>query len=142
MKNIYNERLLIFADHLANTPYHQLNDLIEEVNIVALEQNVQIPYMMRYRYWVFDELPAVFDDWYYDTVTGAALFEGCDPEQGTVVAVIDYFNLTQDEFGHLFDIDSYQLVARFGGENLTSENTKTGVVYASNIVEFVKRREQ
>jgi hypothetical protein len=139
-KETYNNRLLIFADHLSHIAYHRSHELIEEVEVVALEVNFRVAYTVKYRHWIFDELPNVFESWCYHEATGNSLHEGDDPEEGTIASVIDFFGLTLEEFGHLFDIEECQLTDEFGGEKLSLENSLTGTVIAGNIVEFVKKR--
>ena len=144
-REIYNLRLLKFADHIAQYTEHDPHPeygLVFNVHVVAIEHGddmpIHIPYDVKYHYWVFEELPVVFDEWYYDEDTGDTLCTLSDPEQGTVAAVIDFFSLSLDEFGHLFDIERYQLIDRFGGDWLSFESH--GDAIARNIVDLVKVR--
>ncbi len=136
-KELYNVRLLFFADHIASIKYHLAHELIDGVELVTVSEKVRIHYKVQYRHWIFDELPGVFEDWYYDEMTGTALFPGCDPKNGAAAAVIDYFGLNEDEFCHCFDIEGLQQ-ARFGGAGLNNESS--GSDFAFNIVELVKYR--
>ncbi len=140
MKNnsIYMERLEKFAAHISKIENHPEDGLIETVTLVALEENIQIPYEVRYHFWVFDELPECFDEWHYSKKFGEALWEESDPEEGTVASVIDFFSLGLDEFSHLFDLDGFQNVDQFGGRKLTEESK--GEDIARNIFELIKRK--
>jgi hypothetical protein len=143
MKSIYNERLAKFGEHISqftkDNPHYEMG-LTNQVELVALEERVRIHYKVLYHEWIFEELPVCFDEWYYDEQTGNPLYEGCDPKEGTVAAVIDFFNLSLDEFGHLFDIEGFQLCNRFGGAPLTINSH--GIDVAQNISELLKRRKE
>lgn len=138
LKKIYTERLLKFADHLAGIKKHPEAGLIETVTLYAfeLENTIRIPYDMRYHYWVFAELPVCFDDWYFEEKYGNSVWEGIDSKEGTVASVIDFFDLSLDELGHLFDIDGFQHTDRFGGVKLTE--TSNGADIARNILDLIK----
>lgn len=139
-KNIFNQRLLKFADHLAGVKNHPEAGLFETVTLVALEveETIRIPYDVRYHAWVFGELPACFNEWYYEEKYGNAVWEGTDPTEGTVASVIDFFDLSLDEFGHLFDVEGFQLIDRFGGEILS--DISDGSVIANNIIQLVNSK--
>lgn len=140
-KEIYNERLLFFADFLKGEETPRDAELLSEVELVAVEHKVRIHYKVKYRQWIFEVLPGAFDQWYFDEFSGDPLYEGCDTEAGTVAAVIDFFGLSQDEFCHCFDIEGFQLCDRFGGVKLNIDSSQ-GNEIAHNIVELVKRRRQ
>lgn len=137
-REIYNERLLIFADHLAGVEYHKSHDLIEEVELVGLADKIRIHYQVKYKHWVLDELPNAFEEWTYHEQTGAASYPGCDPELGAAAAYIDYMRLSEDEFCHLLDIEGFQQPERFGGKKL--DENSSGKDFADNIAALVKHR--
>lgn len=136
--NIYTKRLLKFAKHIESITNHPEHGLYGVVNLIALEERVRIPYKVKYHEWVFEELPAVFESWYFTEKWGDPMWEGCDPAEGTVASVIDFFSLTLDEFSQLFDVEGFQHLNRFGGRILTLESTGADIAY--NIVELVSRK--
>lgn len=138
MKNIYNQRLQRFADHLAKIKNHLEEGLFETVTLVALEEHRSIYYEVKYHHWVFEELPVCFDEWGYSGKYGNPLWEETDQEKGTVTSVIDFFNLKLEEFTHLFDINGFQNVFSFGGDKLNEMSD--GSAIARNIVEIINRR--
>jgi len=139
MKNLYNERLLKFAEHLLKIKNHRTEGLFMTVNLVALEEQIFIPYTVRYHYWMFEELPVCFDkQWFYDEMSGDPVWENINSDEGTVASVIDFFDLSLDEFAHLFDVDGFQHVDRFNGEKLSE--ISDGAAIAKNIVELVAGR--
>jgi hypothetical protein len=139
MEQIYIERLLKFADYLDGIKNHPEHGLVRQVNFIALEDRVRIPYQAMYQHWVLDELPAVFDEWYYHLESGDALWENADPELGSIAHICLFFGLDQDSFCHCFDISpAGQLCERFGGTEL-DENSE-GPDFARNIVEMVKAK--
>jgi hypothetical protein len=140
MEETYNQRLLQLADFIDGIKNLPTQNMIDVVELVALEEKVRIHYKVMYRFWVFEELPAVFDEWYYYEMNGNAVCTGTNPEEGTVAAVIDWFGLNQDEFCHCFDLEGFQMCERFGGEKLNFESQGTEI--ARNIVELVKRRRE
>ncbi len=135
-KKIFTDRLLKFAKHLETIKNHPEHGLYKEAELIALAVKARIHYKVVYHPWVFEELPAIFDEWYFAEKYGEPLFEGCTIEEGTVTAVVDFFDLTLDEFNHLFDVEGLQLPERFGGQHLTFESD--GPALAHNIYELVK----
>lgn len=138
MKNIYNQRLLRFADHLANIKNHPEKGIIETIFFVELEKSLNITHKVMYNYWVFEELPACFDEWFYEERFGNPTWEDAVDNEGTIPSVIVFFDLTHDEFAHLFDINGANYSSRFGGEKI-SENSD-GPEFAENIITLIKSR--
>lgn len=89
---------------------------------------------------MFEELPAVFSEWYYAEKFGQPSCKGCLEEEGTLAAVIDFFNLSLTEVCHLFDLEGFQDVNRYGGNQLNFESD--GPELAENIFELVKRHQK
>lgn len=137
MKNIYNQRLLTFANHLAKIKKHPEQGLFETVTLVSLEEHRSIYYEVKYHYWVFEELPVCFDSWCYSEKYGNPMWEDADTQEGTVASVIDFFNLKLEEFRHLFDINGQDFLSS-NGDTLTE--TSDGSNLSINITEFVYRR--
>lgn len=137
-QNKYNNRLLKFAKHLEKITNHYEFGLYQTVNLVELAKKRNVTLMVTYHEWAFAELPAIFNDWYFDEKFGKPLCEGSLPEEGTVGAVIDFFNLRMEEFCHLFDLEGFQNVERYGGGYLNFESE--GPDLAKNIYELLKRR--
>jgi hypothetical protein len=133
---IYTKRLLKFAKHLKKITEHAAHGLLKETEVIALTSKVRIHYNVKYQEWVFDELPIVFNEWHFTEKYGHPMCEGMNESEGTVAAVIDFFNIDQDEFCHLFDVEGLQSPPRFGGSILSLESS--GPAFASNIYELVK----
>lgn len=136
--NKYTERLIKFAKHLEKITNHYEFGLYKTVSLVELEKKRNTSFLVTFHEWVFQELPMVFDEWHFAGKFGEPLYKGCLPEERTVEAVIDFFNLRMDEFCHLFDLEGFQNVARFGGNQLNFESD--GPALAENIYELVKRK--
>ena len=138
----YNQQLLKFADYLDGINQHPEHGLTNEIELVDLDYKKRTHYKVMYSPWVFDELVSVFEEWYFSEFTGGALFEGCDTENNTATAVIEYFGLSLEEFCHLFDIENggLQQCELYGGTKLTLESQ--GSEIARNIVELVQRKRQ
>lgn len=137
-KNKYNERLIKFAKHLEKTTNHYEFGLYKQASLVEVEKKRNTSFLVTFHEWVFEELPIVFKEWYFAEKTGDPVCEGSLPEEGTVGAVIDFFNLRMDEFCHLFDLEGFQNVKKFGGSYLNFESE--GPVLAKNIFDLVERR--
>ncbi|MES2592182.1 MAG: hypothetical protein V4608_09880 [Bacteroidota bacterium] len=103
-----------------------------------IHHEVWIQYDVRYQSWIFEELPECFDEWNYSGKYGNPLWDYSDSEEGTVASVIDFFNISLDEFSHLFDIDGFQQTNRFGGFKISDQSD--GPDIAKNIIELVKYR--
>ncbi|MFY9309606.1 MAG: hypothetical protein WAQ28_11220 [Bacteroidia bacterium] len=144
MENIYNQRLLTFASHLEQIKSHPEQGVFGIVKMVALEnkgnihRELKIHYNVRYHSWPFEELPVCFDEWSYGGKYGNPLWDDSDPAEGTVASVIDFFDLSLDEFSHLFDIDGFQQINRFGGFEISEQSN--GLDISRNIMELVKSR--
>jgi hypothetical protein len=137
---IYTDRLLKLAMHLVVITNHPEHGLIEKVSLVDITHNERLHSEMTYQSWLFEELPAVFEEWYFTLRLGNPMCEGSEEKEGTVAAVIDFFDLSLDELRFLFDIEGYQLAEQFGGEILNFESD--GPVYARNILALIKSREK
>jgi len=137
-QNIYIERLFKFARHLEATVNHPEHGIIAEVTLVDFAGCVRIPYQVKYQSWLFEELPEVFDEWGFNGKFGNPLPNGVDEEESTIAMVIDYFNLTPDEFCHLFDVEGFQLPDQFGGSILTFESD--GPEFARNIFGLINSK--
>lgn len=138
MKNIYNERLIKFATHLAVIRKHPEHGLFTTVTLVALEKKVRVNYFVKLHTWVLEELPAAFKEWEFHEKTGDPVLIGNKNNQSTITSVIDFFNLTIDEFNHLFDVEGFQRIDRFGGAFLTIDSIGDDI--GRNMFELAKRR--
>lgn len=121
---IFNQRLLKLANYFELIKEHPDQGRFDEVNLVAIEGKVHIHYLMKYPTWVVDAI---------------ILLEPINQEEGLIEGIIEYYNLTQDEFCHIMDIEGYQLTDRFGGRKLSIDSTPLDI--AHNIRELVRRRE-
>src|ERR1700741_5186051 len=121
---IFNERLLRLANYLGMMQKHSNQGKYGMVHLAALEGRVRIHYTMKYPIWAFETITRI---------------ESINQEEGLIPGIIDYYNLTLDEFGHLFDLEGYQLIERFGGTKLTLDSSSLEI--SRNIREFVRRRE-
>lgn len=121
---IFNQRLLKLANYFELIKEHPDQGRFDEVNLVAIEGKVHIHYLMKYPIWVVDAI---------------ILLEPINQEEGLIEGIIEYYNLTQDEFCHIMDIEGYQLTDQFGGRKLNIDSTPLDI--AHNIRELVRRRE-
>ena len=127
----YNERLIKFAKHLQAIKNHPEFGLYKSASLVELEEKRNTSFMITYHEWVFEELPVVFSEWYFSETNGAPFCEGCMEEEGTLAAVIDFFDLRLTETCHLFDLEGFQDVKKYGGNYLTFQSD--GPEIADNI---------
>lgn len=139
-KNKYNERLIKFAKHLEKIKDHPEFGLYNTASLVELEKKRNTSFLITYHQWAFEELPVVFSEWYFAEKFGQPSWEGCMEEEGTLAAVIDFFNLSLTEVCHLFDLEGFQDVNRYGGNQLNFESD--GPELAENIFELVKRHQK
>jgi hypothetical protein len=137
---IYTDRLLKFARHLEAITNHPEHGLIETVNLVGIAHSERFHSEMTYQSWLMEELPAVFEEWYFTLRHGNPMCEGSEEKEGTVAAVIDFFDLSLDELRFLFDVEGSQLAEQFGGDILNFDSD--GPIYARNIYALVKSREK
>lgn len=137
-KNKFNERLIKFAKHLEQITNHYEFGLFQSASLVEVEKKRNTSFMVTYHEWAFGELPVIFNEWYFDEKFGKPVCKGSAPEEGTVGAVIDFFNLRMDEFCHLFDVEGFQNPNKFGGDYINFESD--GPAIAKNIFELVERR--
>lgn len=135
--SIYNQRLIKFAEKLQTIKHHPEEGLFETITIVAIVGQVQIPYEMKYPYWVFDQLVAIFDEWEFSELTGEPILIGHNISSGTFGDVCDFFNLNLDETS-IFDLEGFQMPGRFGGKVLNFESTTEDVAF--NIMELAMSR--
>lgn len=137
-QNKYNNRLIKFAKHLETITQHREHGLYESANLIELAKKTHIVLNVKYQCWIFDELPALFSDWSFDEQTGKPIWDGCNPEEGSTASVIEFLGLRLDEFMHLFDIEGFQNVRKYGGATLNFDSG--GPAVANNIFELVKHR--
>lgn len=135
--SIYNQRLIKFAEHLQAIKHHPEEGLFETITIVVLVGQVQIPYEMKYPYWVFDQLVAIFDDWEFSELTGEPILIANNHSSETFSDVCDFFDLNLDETS-IFDLEGFQMPGRFGSKVLNFESTTQDVAF--NIMELAKSR--
>lgn len=137
-KNKYDNRLIKFASHLEKIENHPEFGLYETASLVEVEEKRNTSFKVTFHGWIFGELPGIFKDWNFSEKTGDPLYKGCIPEEGTVAGVIDFFNLRMDEFCHLFDLEGFQNIKRYGGNHLSFESDAKDI--AKNIFELIKHR--
>lgn len=137
-KNKYTERLLKFAKHIESITNHPEFGLTETARLVELSPRAPQCFMVVYPRWVFEELPVIFDDWFYEFHTGNPICKGSDVEEGTLGAATYFFDLTLGEVCQLFDLEGKQDVKKYGGQHLNFESN--GPEMAQNIYELVKRK--
>src|SRR4051812_47855924 len=113
--NIYNKRMMRFAQHLYTLDLHPERGLYDTVTLVALEEHVRITYDMKYPNYLFDELPLLFDEWELSERTGDAVLKD-STERNTIFDACTFFDLSLDELS-IFDLDGHQL-EQFGGKQL------------------------
>lgn len=136
MKNIYKQRLLAFANHLSKIKNHYAKGIVETVFFVELDEKSNIPNEIQFNYWVFEELPVCFDEWYFEGRCGSPAWEGLNEEEGTVACVISFFNLNLQDFVYLFNIAEFKSVSRVEGEKVTEESD--GIAIAKNILSLIE----
>lgn len=137
--HIYTERLLKLAKHIESIKNHPEHGLLETVKLVDLiSKKKMTQYEVRFQQWIFEELPIIFDDWYFNDTKGCPIWEGANESGDTVSSVVDFFGLTLPEFIHLFDIDGFQQTELLGGKPLSVESN--GYDVANNIYELIERR--
>lgn len=137
-KKQFNERLLKLAKHLESTTNHPEFGLTETARLIELSPRAPHSFMVVYPRWVFEELPAIFDEWFYDKQTGNPICDGADEEEGTLGSAIYFFDLSLEETCHLFDLEGKQNVEAFGGLRLNFESD--GPELAQNILALVATR--
>ena len=135
----YNERLLKFAKHIEQITNHPEFGLYKSASLVEVEEKRNVSFLITYHEWVFEELPNVFPEWYYAEKFGQPSCKGYIEEEGTLAAVIDFFDLKMTEVCHLFDLEGFQDVKRYGGHQLNYYSM--GPEISKNIYELVKTRE-
>jgi hypothetical protein len=142
MKNINKqkaeiERLIKFAEHL-NTIRNFPGELLQEVELVDMNKKVRTHYLIRYNYFIIDELPAVFEEFGFDAITGDPMLEGrSSEEEGPTLSVLEFFGLgAPAEFAHLFDMEGLQDTKIYGGRVLTPESTPKDIAF--NMMQFVR----
>jgi hypothetical protein len=138
MQKKYNERLIKFAKHLEKITNHHEMGLIDTAELIELEENKYTGYKMVYHGWVFDELPLVFDEWYFHHDFGHPLYEGGPIEYGTTGCVADFFGLSRTELMHLFDLQRSQDTDKYGG--LILDFDSEGPELCINIFDLVEFR--
>lgn len=137
---IQNQRLLKFANHLNSIKkFHEQQ--FDEIELVELEEKVRIHYKVKFNYLLLDELPKVFEEFYYNEVYGAPTLDETSPEEeNSIAGVAVFFGLGPDMFAHLFDVEGYQNTILYGGKQLTMDSQPSD--FAQNIIEFVKWRSE
>lgn len=136
--NIYNNRLMKFAQHLYTLDSHPERGLYEIVTLVAIEGHVLIPYDFKYPNYLFDELSHLFDEWELSEKTGEAVLKDSS-ERNTIFDICTFFDLSLDELS-IFDLDGCQLIDRFGGKKLSTESPASDIAF--NIIELIKKRKE
>lgn len=134
----YNERLIILANYIKHI---ELNPKMLKYGVVHLclfSDDGRDEHTVKYPYWVFEELPHIFHEWYFDKEQGIPLLSSLGYHDETCSGIFDYFSLCPFEFIHLFSLDGYQDTQKYGGKELNFSSS--GKDIADNIYEFVKRR--
>jgi hypothetical protein len=134
----YNERLLKFAKHLEKITNHPEFGLYKSASLVEIEEKRNVSFLIIYHEWVFEELPNVFTEWSYAEKFGQPSCKGCFEDEGTLAAVTDFFDLKMTEVCHLFDLDGFQDINRYGGTQLNFDSD--GPTISKNIFELVEYR--
>lgn len=133
-KEIYRERLLMLADHLDSE--HAIEEVeLRPIRLCEVEKGYNITYNVQVFQSVFQNLPAIFPEWYWDEETGEAKLSGLDPEMNSVYGVCTFFDLELEQLMHLFTVKN-QKVHWYHGEVLTVRSTHFDI--ALNIVQFVR----
>lgn len=136
--NIYNNRLMKFAQHLYTLDSHPERGLYDIVTLVAIEGKVLIPYDFKYPNYLFDELAHLFDEWELSEITGEAVLKD-STERNTIFDICTFFDLSHDELS-IFDLDGCQLIERFGGKKLNTDSPASDIAF--NIIELIKKRKE
>ncbi len=136
--NIYNNRLMKFAQHLYTLDSHPERGLYEIVTLVAIEGHVLIPHDFKYPYYLFDELAHLFEEWELSEKTGEAVLKD-SPECNTIFDICTFFDLSLDELS-IFDLDGCQLIERFGGKKLDTDSSASDIAF--NIIELIEKRKE
>jgi hypothetical protein len=108
MEKIYSERLLHFADYLANRPDPHRRSIVS-IEMIEANDGMQCKEHVDILYWIFYELPNVFeDDWFEEVVTGEPIITPpINSGTSTIESVFEYFGLRSIlEFKELFAINS------------------------------------
>ncbi|MBN8694095.1 MAG: hypothetical protein J0L69_12945 [Bacteroidetes bacterium] len=141
-KDIYNERLLLFATHLNKLEVKRKPILIQGF-VEWVSKYSRTFSVIDYNPIFFNILPEIFTEWRYYKDE-----EWIEPEYklidhleslGALRGCINFFGLEPEELVHLFDLGGFQNTERFGGTQLDKNSTPQEV--ANNIFEFVNRRE-
>ena len=64
-KKKYIDRLKTLADYLAKTTEHFEFGLYETANLVEIKTIPHVSTQLVFHFWVFEELPTIFSQWYY-----------------------------------------------------------------------------
>jgi len=137
-KKKYIDRLTTLANYLAKTKAHFEFGLYETANLVEIKTIPHVTTPLVFHYWIVEDLPTIFCEWYYHEKFGDPLFKGCSVEEGTMNAVVEFFDLTLEETLHLFDLEGKQNVEKFGGVQLNFESD--GPELAKNIFDLIERK--
>lgn len=140
-KEIYDERLLLFAVHLEKLEmtkkYILIQGFVEWVSKYSRTFSI-----IDYNPYFFSKLPIIFKEWHYlsDEEWSEPEYKLIDHFEslGTLRGCINFFGLEPEELVHLFDLGGFQNIDAYGGIQL-NENSRPQDV-AKNIKEFVKKR--
>jgi hypothetical protein len=130
--------LIKFAEHLKTIKKFQ-HQLFEEIELVDVSKKVRKHYKVVYNFCVFEELPAIFNEFEFSDETSDTILIGKNSDESTAASVIEFFGLSgPEQFAHLFDVEGLQNPIIYGGKILTLEATPSD--FAFNIYQFVRFR--
>jgi hypothetical protein len=133
---IYNERLIKFAKHLAKIKTHPQMGEYNYAILCGIEHEKQVEFATCYHAWIFDDLPLLFNEWYFNSKLNESFLIGVAEEDGSVAGVFDFFGLSPHEFRHLFDVDGMQEPYYYGGTFLDGDSN--GEEISKNIFRFIQ----
>lgn len=140
---IFNQRLIKFAKHLAKIKSHPMMGEYHCAILYEIEKGKEVQFEVCLHAWLFLEMHLLFpEDWYYNDKLERPFLNaiGLSEDDGFLSGVFDFFNLSPQEFAHLFDINNgaYQQLHLYGGRYLFGE--ATGEEISKQIFEFIMHK--
>jgi len=139
---IYNYRLAVFASHLRKInikkqPHYGQFMSVPLCNIV---NGGELYFEVLIHAWLFDCLPILFEEWYYNSNLRSPMLIGFDPNENPIGGVFDFFNLSPNDFRYLFSVESMQDLDSYGGKFIMKDSSVNDI--ADNITNFVHNRQR